>query len=593
MDAGYGRPLGPHGVSRPTRIDQFNPPRSSGQANFCSLGQGLAASFGCGLGKDEALEIEVDRLDRQALGAEVERPPEFTGGLDGALSGDFGDEAEEDLQPGVYNTTAQPLLGEVLRRGQMWMLSEADVVERGELMLYANGVCFRRDSSQWGGSQGGSSSSTTEAILTPFAFVRPVAKQSAALQEAISPLPYAKMFAVTFYLEGRTLFFGVTGGDETKATSTCMRWVRDLGLSIRWVTESLFTRGSCFQAAPGPPRARGGLGCGCDRIMAGYLLQSENSGEIVRVVFVEIHPPREGKAWMFLYDEGACSTSPWQEALIDARTPCYEKVGHDCSCFCVGGLQLSARTVFERQLWLKAAANLKVKLQSRGPEPRPEELAQWRESINDHINDNVSKLRNRVWAPKIGSNIGIDGALRIETRAGPGREGGGESSLGNLIEAASARDGGGEGSLSSLGEEMKDLANVAERLRGVPLLTRCVPHSIPLPQADSEVPRPGESKSPGPGPMTPSYRADGTSIADNTSAPPTVATPTSAAGATSSGGPATMAPHASASPRTNNLGSAVVASPASSQAIGLLRQGLPSMFNSSPRSSERGPVNGI
>merc|ERR1719310_2134235 len=134
--------------------------------------------------------------------------------------------------------------------------------------------------------------------------------------------------------------------------------------------------------------------------MAGFLLYSESVkevGQVIRVMFVELYPPRDGKAWIVLYD-GVPSgdSSPWQETMIDARTPCYEKVGHDCSCFCVGALQLSARTVFERQIWLRAVANLKVKLQSRGPDPRSDELCVWREAINEHIRENANKLRNQV-----------------------------------------------------------------------------------------------------------------------------------------------------------------------------------------------------
>merc|ERR1719506_3324 len=114
------------------------------------------------------------------------------------------------------------------------------------------------------------------------------------------------------------------------------------------------------------------------------------------MMYVELQPPRQGKSRVVLYEDLAGGREVDKEVLLDARTPSYEKVGVDCSCFCVGSLQLSARTVFERQVWLRAVQNLKVKLQARGPDPRSEELSQWREAINEHIRENAGKLKNKM-----------------------------------------------------------------------------------------------------------------------------------------------------------------------------------------------------
>eukprot|EP00929_Paragymnodinium_shiwhaense_P008569 TRINITY_DN112524_c0_g1_i1.p1 TRINITY_DN112524_c0_g1~~TRINITY_DN112524_c0_g1_i1.p1 ORF type:complete len:508 (-),score=107.44 TRINITY_DN112524_c0_g1_i1:92-1558(-) len=442
---GYGRMQRPPPVTA-ARIESFKaPPRPNSQAGVCGIGDSIVASLTCGgslsCRRDEAPEIDIDGLDHPYGGVP---PPEFEGGYD--VSG--------ANHTGIYSASKHPLVGDVLLRGQVWMLTEAagcaDRLERGELRLYPNGVSFHAEG-KWGGSSS-SSAQPTEAILEPFAFVRPVQKQSAALQEAIAPLPSAKMFAITLYLKSKTLFFGVSGRNETKAQDSCMQWVRYIALCMRWVTESLFARGSCFQAAPGPPAARGGFGC--DRLMAGYLLQSENSGEFVRIVFVELHPPRDAKACLLLYDDSACSTEPCQEVTIDARTPCYEKVGHDCSCFCVGHLHLSARTVFERQIWLRSVANLKVKLQSRGPDPRSEELSIWREAINDHIRENAKKLRNQVCMSSTGTRPGLaDEYYRNR------------DSLDDNSPVL-------RGSEDTVDKEM-DILEAAEQLRGMPLLRQC------------------------------------------------------------------------------------------------------------------------
>jgi hypothetical protein len=317
----------------------------------------------------------------------------------------------------------------------------AEVVERGELSLFANGIRFERED-QPVGDQG----AALEVLLVPFSFVRPVAMQSTALQDALSPVPFSKILSVTLYLEGRTHFFCFGAWEEQQAQDLCTGWVRDVARSIRWVTESLFTRGSCFQTAS--PNADEES----NQLMAGYLLHSD-PGEIVRMMYVELQPPRQGKSRVVLYEDLAGGREVDKEVLLDARTPSYEKVGVDCSCFCVGSLQLSARTVFERQVWLRAVQNLKVKLQARGPDPRPHELDTWREAINDHIIENAGKLRNK---------------LHMNDHRGTC--------------AATPR---GEATDIAGTAESAALARTAEELRGMPLLRRCV---LTRPEGDNESP---------------------------------------------------------------------------------------------------------
>lgn len=410
---------------------QIRAPRGvcGAESRICGVG-----SIGCGRFFDDPTEIDLDRVPRR----QVTPPPEFTRGdqLGGRTSG----------LPAVYSTAGpQPLLGEVLRKAPVWMLVESqaggEAVEHGDLQLYANGLRFQREESSWG-----QENPTLDVLLVPFSFVRPVAMQSAALMESMSPVPFSKILSVTLYLEGRTHFFCFGGWEEHEAQGCCMQWVNDISRGIRWVTESLFINGSCFQTAS--PTAEDDS----NRLMAGYLLHSD-PGEKVRMLYVELQPPREGKARVTLYDDFACSGEIDKEAVIDARTPSYEKVGAECSCFCVGSLQLSARTVFERQLWLRAVQNLKVKLQSRGPDPRAEELNSWREAINEHIRENAGKLKNKT---HINDHKGTSAVV----------------SNSEFLEGEAAA-----------------VSRSAEKLKGTPLLKRCVPQ-LDRPGGDTELPRP-------------------------------------------------------------------------------------------------------
>eukprot|EP00928_Gymnodinium_smaydae_P076632 TRINITY_DN5967_c0_g1_i1.p1 TRINITY_DN5967_c0_g1~~TRINITY_DN5967_c0_g1_i1.p1 ORF type:complete len:453 (-),score=94.90 TRINITY_DN5967_c0_g1_i1:116-1474(-) len=425
---------------------------SPAASGMCSLG---VAGLVCGVARDEAPELDVEMLDGHHLADEAP-PLEFTGDYD--LGGRH--------RPGLYSSSpSQPLVGGVLRRGRAWLLTEEGGVESaqgGWLSLYPNGLAFDVEATP---NTPSAPSRATEALLAPFTFVRPVAKHSTALQAAISPNHHTKIFAATFFLKGRTLLFGVSAETETQATTVCMHWVRDVACAIRWVSESLFVHGSCFQVSPGFAAVGGGPGA--FRLMASYLLLSDEHSEKVRVVYAELHAPRTGKAWMLLHETSSPNSIPWQEVVIDARTPCFEKVGHDSSIFCIGSLQLSARTVFERQLWLRAVANLKVKLQSKGPDPRPDELMVWREAINEHIWKNAAKLRNRVAAFQGSSSHGGRGdAYNL----------GGVLGASAVCQAMPLRAQGRDVDASGSGvfdDGESEAAGIVERFRHTPLLREC------------------------------------------------------------------------------------------------------------------------
>merc|ERR1719478_4254 len=80
-----------------------------GSFGGCGLG-----TVGCVRGCEDPTEIDLDRVVERR----VTPPPEFSPGdrYDGRSSG----------LPAVYSTAEpQPLLGEVLRKGQVWMLVES------------------------------------------------------------------------------------------------------------------------------------------------------------------------------------------------------------------------------------------------------------------------------------------------------------------------------------------------------------------------------------------------------------------------------------------------------------------------------------
>merc|ERR1719482_2076402 len=138
MISGYPAAKLGHAGAPITSIQGTRPRGGCGlEGRGCGLGV-----LGCG-GGDDPTEIDLDRQPKR----QATPPPEFSPAH------------RRDLQssglPAAYSMEeSQPLLGEVLRKGQAWLLVEGssganEVIEQGELQLHANGIRFERDSS-WG-----------------------------------------------------------------------------------------------------------------------------------------------------------------------------------------------------------------------------------------------------------------------------------------------------------------------------------------------------------------------------------------------------------------------------------------------------------
>lgn len=414
----------------------------------CGVGIGLAPCAG-----RDHIELDVDKVT--SIPAVLPTDDAMAKDVDAEIF-DIHEGRSEGL-PSVYSTSGpQPMLGKVLRSGEAWLAISAkdsrpgscDRVERGELRLFANGLRFVTNDKPWCPAD-----PVLELLLVPFSFVKVVSVHLPALEAAMSGSQQARILNIAIYLEACSFLFGFVGESDKEAEHLCAAWVADISRSIRWVTESLFARGSCCLTSPSWDEDASNV-----RLMAGRLLQSEAHGGPVHVRFVELFPPKDGKARMVLYSDvggrrtGTSGAGQEQELLIDQRTNSFEKVGVGCSCLALGPLHLCARTVFERQLWLRALANLKVKLQHGGKGLRPDDVCHWREAINEHILANLSKLRNQ-WHS-------------VDRRPGVG-----VASLKTVVDA------GGCASVPVPAEyhETAAILTTAMELAGLPLLQRCAP----------------------------------------------------------------------------------------------------------------------
>lgn len=119
--------------------------------------------------------------------------------------------------------------------------------------------------------------------------------------------------------------------------------------------------------------------------MAGYVLYHD-AATVATVLYCELHPHCDVKdhAKLAFYENELCQRLV-MEIRVTVGTICCEKVGVNCSCFCIDGHQFSTRTCAERKLWLRAISNIKVKLQNRAPTPTGEDIRHYRSAIEEHI----------------------------------------------------------------------------------------------------------------------------------------------------------------------------------------------------------------
>jgi len=267
-----------------------------------------------------------------------------------------------------------PLRGQPIRTGDLWHLSTEDVVRKVSVALFVNGLSL---------------SFETKKVLVPFSpftMVRNCKFQASTFD--MKEFADIKIFKVHLYATNRCYFFGVRGNDVVAGDEERSGWVCDISTSIRLVTQSLFPP---FRIACDPlPSAD----CTRSRLLAGYLLHKE-SPCLVSVLYCELQAHEEGKAMLVLYENENCKVQV-AGICLTADSQMAEKIGINCSCFSVEQREFSSRTLSERKLWLRAIANIKVKLANAAPTPSPADLEHYRQAVKEQLHEIRASLQCKV-----------------------------------------------------------------------------------------------------------------------------------------------------------------------------------------------------
>jgi len=280
-------------------------------------------------------------------------------------------------------STDSELIRPIQMQGIVWYLPDAvDLCLEGKLIIYTNGMKFEAFEQYYSESQ-------VSFSWLPHSFVRRCVLR---LHNCPGMGPnqnlHSRIFMVglqSFYnertreeSEGKSLYFGILEDSETEVIVKRRQWMEAIASSMQQVTLSLFPHYCPISTAAGT------LVHTRDLVLAGYLMHQINEYAL-RLVYAVLYPQQGRIIRLALYEDMDCRLPFVAEVFITPRTSCYEKMGYKSCCFVVDTYHFAARSAFERRLWLRAMCNLKVKVQSQAPYPAHYELAQWRESIHDHI----------------------------------------------------------------------------------------------------------------------------------------------------------------------------------------------------------------
>lgn len=263
----------------------------------------------------------------------------------------------------------EPLRGEALCCGHILQLKLGVAIEDVTLTIYVNGFSLEARGETSGPE--GEQITPKGRIWSPFSLVEKC---------QVKTMQHSSLWAVfkltVFRQEGddRYFYFATTGKDAFRERD---RWVDEISTAIRQVTLSLFPP-HAITVRPLP-----GIQSTSTRIMAGYLLRSLETDN-VSLFYCELHAYVGGEARLSIYKDEWCEREVSSVLLTD-QTVVSTRKGSYCTVFGVDQHRFCARTREEKELWLRAVSNIKVKLMFDAPDPSSAELAVFRAAVLERI----------------------------------------------------------------------------------------------------------------------------------------------------------------------------------------------------------------
>mmetsp|Transcript_8948 Transcript_8948/g.23291 ORF Transcript_8948/g.23291 Transcript_8948/m.23291 type:complete len:517 (+) Transcript_8948:24-1574(+) len=197
-------------------------------------------------------------------------------------------------------------------------------------------------------------------------------------QVQVKRMDYAwAVFKLTILRRKDTDIFYYFGCSGENAQDDRDRWVRDISCAISRVTISLIPAHTiAVRPVPGVPGT-------VSRLMAGYLMRLVGADN-VSLYYCELQAYSAGTAKLVLYQDEWCEHEVGSVQIFNSSVVSTRK-GEYCTVFGVDSSLLCARTWEEKELWLRAVSNVKVKLMFDAPEPTAEELDVYRCAVLERV----------------------------------------------------------------------------------------------------------------------------------------------------------------------------------------------------------------
>jgi len=258
------------------------------------------------------------------------------------------------------------LEGEPLYEGNILQLVLGESIQEVRLSLHVNGFRVKPLSSV-------AEPGAEEIVRTwsPFSLIEKC---------QVKTMQHASMWAVFKITMFRTectddMFYFATSGLDAQPQRD--QWMAQLAYCINQVTASVFpAHAIAVQPMPWVPMT-------ITRIMAGYLLQSMKNDNVI-MMYCELHAYQGGEARMTIYKDEWCDLEMTSILLADTSVVSTRK-GEYCTVFGVDDHRFCARTKDEKELWLRAVSNIKVKLMFDAPDPTAEEMSIFRDAIQERL----------------------------------------------------------------------------------------------------------------------------------------------------------------------------------------------------------------
>mmetsp|Transcript_36697 Transcript_36697/g.84440 ORF Transcript_36697/g.84440 Transcript_36697/m.84440 type:complete len:389 (-) Transcript_36697:26-1192(-) len=260
--------------------------------------------------------------------------------------------------------------GEVISVGQLLFITPGsdNATREMQMSIFINGFEMEAAPIRIGKDM---MASRMRRLWSPFSMV-----EACQVKTPQNSLAWAAFKLTVFRSEGEDecLFFATAGQDALAQRDL---WMTEMSSGISRVTKSLFPIHSITVK---PLRGVHGT---ADRILAGYLLHRA-APDTASLVYCELHAYRDNSAEFTAYTDEWCTWGVAKQS-ITADTIVSSRTREHCTVFGLDEERYSARTKQEKDVWLRAMSNIKVKLTYCAPNPTHDEVEHIREAVHDKV----------------------------------------------------------------------------------------------------------------------------------------------------------------------------------------------------------------